>query len=278
MTLTDLNPTEFEQFRRWLRDNTGIHLDSGKDYLVVSRLKPVCDVLRIDTVGGLIHAVLSSRGNSLHTQVIDAMVTPETSFFRDAHPFAALRNVVVPKLIQARAGQRKIRVWCAAAASGQEPYSIAILLREYFPETINWDIRILATDISESMLERCRAAEFLQHEVNRGMPTALLLKYFRQNGNRWQLIEPMRAMVNFRQMNLVNPWPLFDQFDLILLRNVMIYFDVSTKRTVLQKMEGVLSPDGYLILGGAETTINLNDRFERVEYLKTGFYRLRETT
>ena len=204
------------------------------------------------------------------------MVTPETSFFRDGHPFVSLRSVVIPQLLRLRERQRALRIWCAAAASGQEPYSLAILLREYFPETLHWNIHILATDLSETMLERCRRGEFSQHEVNRGLPTPLLLKYFHQDGSQWKLNESIRTMVEFSQLNLVRTWPPLTRFDLILMRNVMIYFDVKTKRTILRQIENVLQPDGYLILGGAETTMNLNDQFDWVADLKTSFYQLKK--
>lgn len=153
---------------------------------------------------------------------------------------------------------------------------MAILLREYFPETRNWDIHIFATDLSESMLERCRQGEFSQQEMNRGMPTPLLLKYFHQNGSQWKICESIRTMIEFRHLNLIRSWPPLVRFDLIMMRNVMIYFDVQTKRTILRKIEDVLQPDGYLILGGAETTLNLNDKFERVADLKTSFYQLKK--
>ncbi|WP_254508187.1 CheR family methyltransferase [Anatilimnocola floriformis] len=209
------------------------------------------------------------------TEVVEAMVTTETSFFRDVHPFETLRKIVLPQLIERRQLQRQLNIWCGASASGQEPYSVAILLHEYFPELAGWHINFSATDISQEMLTRSRAARYSQVEVSRGLPMPLLLKWFRQEAGLWQLEDRVRGAVCFSHLNLVRSWPTMPPWDLVLLRNVMIYFDNDVKSTILSRIARVIRADGYLVLGGAETTLNLNDSFTRAESLKSGFYQLK---
>ncbi len=202
------------------------------------------------------------------------MVTTESSFFRDHHPFEALRNVVLPDLINRRRPERSLNIWCAASSHGQEPYSIAILLRDHFPELAGWKVTLLASDLSREVLARAREGRYNQIEVNRGLPAALLLKHFEQHGTDWQLKLPVRHMVEFQEINLARPWPALPRMDLVLIRNVMIYFDVETKKDILARLASLLRPDGYLVLGGAETTINLNGSYRRVEPLKAGLYQI----
>jgi chemotaxis protein methyltransferase CheR len=202
------------------------------------------------------------------------MVTTETSFFRDVHPFETLRTTVLPDLLRRRRAERRLGVWCAACSTGQEPYSFALLVREHFSELAGWRVDILATDLSADVLARARAGRYGQIEVNRGLPAALLVKYFRQHGATWELNEDVRRMVEFRELNLTRPWPALPPADLIFLRNVMIYFDVETKRSILGRAARALRPNGYLLLGGAETTLNLCDSFRRAEHLKGGFHQL----
>jgi len=204
------------------------------------------------------------------------MVTTETSFFRDHHPFEALKRSILPELIERRAGERRLIIWCAAASTGQEPYSIALLLREHFPQLYGWNVEILATDLSAEVLERAKAGRYNQIEANRGLSAPLLVRYFRQHGTSWELCEDVRRQVTFREMNLAKPWPPMPPMDLILMRNVMIYFDVDTKREILARAARTLRTDGYLLLGGAETTYNLSSAFERVEQGKAGFFQLVE--
>ena len=201
-------------------------------------------------------------------------MTTETSFFRDQHPFEALRKVVLADLIGRRRDGCRLHIWCAASSTGQEPYSLALLLREHFPELDGWKVFLLASDLSQAVLARAREGRYKQIEVNRGLPAALLVKYFEQHGTDWQLKPAIRAMVDFQEINLAQPWPALPRMDLVLLRNVMIYFDVATKKTILGRLARLLRPDGYLLLGGAETTFNLDDSFRRVEPLKSGFYQL----
>ena len=203
------------------------------------------------------------------------MTTNETSFFRDLHPFDALKKTLLPELVIKRGGERILNFWCAAASSGQEPYTVALLLREHFPLLADWTIRFIATDLSAEMVERSRAGRYSQLEMNRGMPAAFLVKYFQRQGVEWQVKEEIRAMIEFRQLDLVRAWPSMPPLDIIFMRNVLIYFDVATKKAILAKVRRLLRPDGYLFLGAAETTLNLDDNFERRQLDKAGCYHLR---
>jgi chemotaxis protein methyltransferase CheR len=265
---------DFDMIRKLLHDRSAILLDSDKQYLVESRLAPILRQRNLGSIGELVAQLRSEPGNGLCRQVVEAMVTTESSFFRDHHPFEALRKVAVPDLISHRREERRLNIWCAASSHGQEPYSTAILLREHFPELAGWNVSLIASDISREVLARARAGRYNQIEVNRGLPAALLLKHFEQHGTDWQLKLPIRSMVDFQELNLAQPWPPLPRMDLVLIRNVMIYFDVETKKRILARLASLLRPDGYLVLGGAETTINLNGSYRRVEPLNAGLYQL----
>ena len=211
---------DFEYVCRFVRDRSAIVLDAGKEYLVESRLGPLAARLQLGSVADLIGRLRTGRDAALGTRVIEAMVTNETLFFRDVQPFDTLRRTVLPELIRRRAGERRLDVWCAACSTGQEPYSLAILLREYFPALAAWRVGILATDLSAEVLGRAREGRYTQLEVNRGLPAALLLKYFRQHAAVWELADDVRRMVEFRELNLVREWPPLPRFDLVFLRNV----------------------------------------------------------
>jgi chemotaxis protein methyltransferase CheR len=269
-----LTNSDFDAIRRLLREHSAVVLDDGKRYLVECRLAPLIRERQLSSIGDLVARLRSGEERDLRRQIVEALVTSETSFFRDHHPFEALRKVVLPNLIERRRGQRRLDIWCAASAHGQEPYSIALLIREHFPELAGWKIGLLASDISRDVLARAREGRYNQIEVNRGLPAALLVKYFEQKGAVWQLSPAIREAVQFREINLAQPWPALTRMDLILMRNVMIYFDVETKKSILGRVARLLQPDGYLLLGGAETTINLDDSFRRIEPIKSGFYQL----
>jgi chemotaxis protein methyltransferase CheR len=265
---------DFDVVRRLLREHSAIVLDADKRYLVESRLGPLLRQRDLNSVGQLLARLREPSDIGLQRQIVEALVTSESSFFRDHHPFEALRKIVLPDLISRRRGQRRLDIWCAASATGQEPYSVALLIREHFPELAGWKIGLLATDLSREVLARAREGRYCQVEVNRGLPAALLVKYFEQHGTNWHLKPDVRSAVDFREINLARPWPGLPPMDLVLVRNVMIYFDVETKKSILGRVARLLRPDGYLLLGGAETTINLHDSFRRVEPLKSGFYQL----
>jgi chemotaxis protein methyltransferase CheR len=263
---------DFEVVRRLLAEESAIALDPGKEYLVEARLTPLVRELKLNSIGELLGRVRQDQSNGLGRRIVEAMVTTESSFFRDQHPFQALRQTVLPELIHLRREERRLQIWCAASSFGQEPYSIAILIREHFPELADWKVTLLASDISREVLERARQARYNQIEVNRGLPAALLVKYFEQQGTHWQLKPTIREMVTFTEINLAKPWPFLPQMDLIVLRNVMIYFDVPTKKIILEKASGLLRAGGYLLLGSAETTFNIDDSYRRVETIRGPFY------
>lgn len=265
---------DFEFVCKLVRERSAVVLDSGKEYLVETRLRPVVRRLQLDSLDALVERLRSQSFNGVHVQVVEAMVTTETSFFRDHHPFEALRSHVLPELLRTRAAERTVRIWSAACASGQEPYSIAMLVRSHFPQLADWKVQILASDLSGEMLERARLGTFNHIEANRGLPADLLVRYFRRQGSEWHLDDGIRRMVEFRQINLAGGWPDLPPMDLIFLRNVMIYFDVEMKKAILAKVRRLLRPDGYLVLGGAETTLNLDDAFQRIAFDKAGYYRL----
>jgi chemotaxis protein methyltransferase CheR len=265
---------DFAFIRELLQRRSAIVLEEGKQYLVESRLAPLVRRLNLGSLADLVNRLRAGPANGLQVQVVEALATSETSFFRDHHPFEALRKVVLPDLVRRRGGERRLHIWCAACASGQEPYSLALLLREHFPELAGWQVALLASDFSREILVRARAGRYNQIEVNRGLPAALLVKYFRQHGTDWQLEADVRNRVDFQEINLARPWPPLPRMDLILIRNVMIYFDTETKKAILARLARLLRPDGYLLLGGAETTLNLSDSYRRVEQLKSGFYQL----
>jgi chemotaxis protein methyltransferase CheR len=266
---------EFEYLRKMMRESAAIVLDDDKQYLAESRLARLVGNEGFSSVQNLLEEMRVRRSSELHRKVLDAMTNNETWFFRDLEPFEALRAVVLPDLMQRRQAERRLTIWSAASSSGQEVYSTAMLIREHFPVLLSWDMTIIATDICGSILQRAQQGRYSQMEVNRGLPVQLLTKYFEQQGMEWQLSEKVRRMVSFRLMNLASAWQM-KATDVIFLRNVLIYFDVDSKRQILARVARILAPDGYLFLGCAETTLNLSDEFERVQCGKMFYYRLRD--
>jgi chemotaxis protein methyltransferase CheR len=267
-----VTPFDFQFVRVLVREQSGLALADGKEYLVAARLAPIVRREGLGSVAELIGQV--RRGTTgLRDEVVEAMATNETSFFRDVRPFDFLRDEIIPALVRERPTSG-LRIWSAAASTGQEAFSLAMLLREHFPGVS--PVSILATDLGRDVLAVAEAASFSQLEVNRGLPAALLVRYFRRQGLRWELTEPVRAMVAFRQVNLTRPLPALPAMDVVFLRNVLIYFDEATKVEVLTRVAGAMRPGGYLILGSAETLRNLDDRYERVKTDRTVCYRLRE--
>jgi len=272
-----VSPEDFEFIGKLLMERSAIVLEPGKEYLVDSRLAPILRKHALESIADLVARLRAPGGIGLISQVVEALATNETMFFRDVHPFESLRKIVIPDLIRRRGSERALTIWCCASSTGQEPYSVAMLLRENFPELRTWKVSILATDFSRDSLARARAGTYSQIEVNRGLPAPLLVKYFQQHGTQWQVKEEIRRLVEFRELNLAQPWPFLPRMDLVLNRNVMIYFDAATKKGILGRIAQLLRSDGFLLLGGAETTFNLVDSFCRVEALKAGFYQLADT-
>jgi chemotaxis protein methyltransferase CheR len=270
-----LTTADFEYIREVVRRHSAIVLDPGKEYLVESRLVPLARKEGEPSIAGLVAKMRTERTGALTGRVVDAMTTNETSFFRDGHPFEAMQRRVLPELLRARAAERRLSIWCGASSSGQEPYSLAMLLKEVLAGAPGFSASLLATDLSAEMLERTRAGLYTQLEVNRGLPAPMLVRHFDKVGTQWQVKPELRAMVKTRLLNLAVPFPPLGTFDVVFLRNVLIYFDAATKRTVLQRVRQVLRPDGYLFLGGAETTLGIDDAFDRVVLDRATAYRLR---
>jgi chemotaxis protein methyltransferase CheR len=269
---------DFDYIRDLVRDRAAIVLEPGKEYLAVTRLDPVVRNAGLGSLSELVATLRQDDDPALSERVIDALTTNETTFFRDLHPFESLRNHILPALIERKRLSRSLFIWSAGCSSGQEPYSVAMLIREDFPQLADWQVSILGTDVSVAMLERARAGRYGQIEVNRGLPAHLLVKYFRRAGVGWEIDGSIRAMVRFGQQNLVDPWPSMPPMDLVLMRNVMIYFDVAAKRQILTRVGEVLAPHGYLLLGTSETTLHLDDSFRRHAVGPTGWYQRKQAT
>jgi chemotaxis protein methyltransferase CheR len=259
--------------RAFVLRRSAIVVEPGKEYLVESRLGALARAEGLGDVDALVRRVRSDESGPLARRLVEAMTTNETSFFRDVHPWEALGKTMLPALLAARAAGRRLRIWCAAASTGQEPYTIAMVLREAVPDIESWQIEIVATDINASVLARAKEGVFKQLEVNRGLPAAMLVKYFERTGADFRVKPELRDLVTFRELNLVDRAPLPYGNDVVFMRNVLIYFDVETKRRVLSRVHEVLAHDGYLVLGGAETTINVIDCFETTRVGSTIVYR-----
>lgn len=261
-----ITATEFDFISRLLKQFSAIVLAPGKEYLVELRLNILSEQLGYDSLHTLIAEVSKNHSPALVHQVVDALTTNETYFFRDLKPFECLKTLLLPELIEKRQQTRELQIWSAACSSGQEPYSIAMVLQEHFAHLLsNWKVSLLASDISSTCLEYAQAASYNQFEVNRGLPVSYLVKYFEQAGQRWQLRPVIKDKVQFKAINLIENWPLPGKMDIIFLNNVLIYFDIPTKIEVLRRASQALKPDGYLFLGGTETALNLEPSLKRLE-------------
>ena len=261
----------YDVIRELVLARSGIVLSAGKDYLIESRMRPLIKAGEAESLGELVDRLRKNPRDSIVEKVVDALTTNETSFYRDSSPFDCMREKLIPEILERNAKTRTLRLWCAASSSGQEPYSVAIMLRESFPQLASWKIEFIATDISESMLERCRNAEYSQLEITRGLPAQLLTKYFEKHGLKWRIKESIRSMVDFERVNLISDPPPMPVADLVLMRNVLIYFGDETKQKIIDKVSRLLRPDGFLMLGSAETV--WRDDFERETYSGWGYYR-----
>lgn len=270
-----VSESAFNYIRELVLECAAIVLEDGKEYLVESRIGQVVETEGFDTVDHLVEALRKNSHNGLQSKVIEALTINETSFFRDIHPFEALKNVILPDIFEKHKSTKKLNIWCAASSSGQEPYSIAMLIHENFPALLDWEINFIASDISEKMLDQCRSGEFSQLEVNRGLPASFLVKYFEKTGSTWSIKNQLTKMIRFQNINLSRELPYLPKMDIILIRNVLIYFDTETKKKIFKQLRSILQPDGYLFLGAAESTLNLDDSYERMDYKHSGCYRLK---
>ncbi len=274
--MNTISSSDFNYIRDLVRRHSAIALESDKAYLIETRLAPLARLAGFASLQELIASLRTQPPtHPLYRQVVEALATHETSFFRDLHPFDALRTVILPELL-VKQRSSNLAIWCAACSSGQEPYSVAMLVCEYFPTLANRRMRIIATDLSETILARAREGLYSQVEVNRGLPAVLLTKYFDKQGLHWRIKAEIRRMVEFQQNNLAESWPPMPPLDVAFMRNVLIYFDVNTKKAILAKIRNVLKPDGYLFLGSSETTLNLDTAFESISMGKSVCYQLRQ--
>jgi chemotaxis protein methyltransferase CheR len=254
-----MTEAEFDLLRAFLRARSGLALAPEKRYLVESRLSPICRRLNLGSLGELIARVKAGKDAATEKLVIEAMTTNETFFFRDRVPFDLFQKVLLPRYIAARSGARKLRIWCAASSTGQEPYSLAMILSEMGAQLAGWRVEIIGTDICTEVLEKAKAGLYTQFEVQRGLPIQMVLKYFTQVGDLWQIAPSIRAMVDYRPLNLIKDFGHLGTFDVIFCRNVLIYFDGPTKGDVFKRLAATLAPDGAVVLGAAETVIGLSD-------------------
>jgi chemotaxis protein methyltransferase CheR len=250
-------------------------LEVGKEYLVESRLVALARRAKLGGLREVFDTLRRQPRGELARQVVEALTTNETSFFRDEEPFVALRDVVLPDLVRRRSAERTLRIWCAASSSGQEPFSLAMLLREEFAFLDSWALDLSSSDLSREMLDRCQKATYSELEVSRGLSPGRRTRHFDPVGSSYRLKPEVRSMVRFFELNLAGPWPSMPPQDVVLMRNVLIYFDVPKKKEVLGKVKRLLRPDGYLFLGGSETTFLLDDGFVRESSGRVAWYRVR---
>ena len=269
-----LGAREFDFVRDLVRTESAIVLDAGKEYLVESRLLPLARAAGHPDVTSYVAEVALRRQPRSRTAVVEALTTNETSWFRDNDPFTALRTTVLPALAETRT-RRSIRIWCAACSTGQEPYSVAMTVLDS-PLLAGFDVTIVATDLSEEVLAKGRRGEYSQLEVNRGLPASLLVRHFTREGLGWRISPQLRSRVDFKQLNLLRPYTSLGRFDIVFMRNVLIYFDQATKQDILRRVRQVTAPDGYLFLGAAEMTRGLDDKWEREPAGRSALYRVRE--
>jgi chemotaxis protein methyltransferase CheR len=255
-----VTPPDYEYLRKFLKDHSGLDLSADKHYLIESRLLPLARKSGLNGISDLVQKLKGGPAPFV-TQVVEAMTTNETFFFRDKIPFDHFREVIMPELIKARANRKSIRIWCAAGSTGQEPYSLAMCIREMSAALAGWRVEILATDLSQEVLEKSKAGIYSQFEVQRGLPIQMLVKYFKQTGELWQINPDMRAMVQHRQLNLLHDFTQLGVFDIIFCRNVLIYFDQDTKVNIFNRLARATEPEGFLVLGAAETVVGLTDAF-----------------
>ena len=266
-----MTPPDYEYLRKLLKDHSGLDLSADKQYLIESRLLPLSRKSGLAGISELVQK-MKAGSPSLVAQVVEAMTTNETFFFRDKVPFDHFRDSIMPEIIKARAARKSVRIWCAAGSTGQEPYSLAMCLKEMSAALAGWRVEIIATDLSQEVLEKSKAGIYSQFEVQRGLPIQLLVKYFKQNGELWQISPEIRAMVQHRQLNLLHDFSSLGTFDVIFCRNVLIYFDQDTKINIFGRLARIMEADGFLVLGAAETVVGLTDVFKPFPD-KRGLYR-----
>lgn len=259
-----MTPSDMDFIAQLLKRRSGLIISADKQYLLESRLTPVARTSGLADVAAVI-AKLRTGDEALTRVVVEAMTTNESFFFRDKTPFDHFEKVILPALLKSRASAKRIRIWCAAASSGQEPYSLAMILKEKAAQLAGWRVEILGTDISTDILARATAGLYSQFEVQRGLPIQMLMKYFKKEGEQWRVTDDIRAAVQYKPFNLLDAFTGLGNFDVIYCRNVLIYFDEPTKRNVLTRLSQLLPVDGYLLLGAAETVVGVSETFVPLE-------------
>jgi chemotaxis protein methyltransferase CheR len=259
-----MNTEQFDFLRAFLKKQSGLMLGEDKRYLIDSRLGPVAKEFGLASIGDMVELMRRPGAVRLGERVTEAMTINESFFFRDMKPFEHFNEIMLPQMLKARAGSRRLRIWSAAASTGQEAYSLAISLRERSAQVAGWQIEITGTDLSNEALARARAGLYSQFEVQRGMPTVLLMRYFQQQGSDWVIKPDIKSMVSYRQLNLLSDFRSLGQFDIVFCRNVLIYFDRDTKSDILRRIAQQMAPDGFLVLGAAETIVGLSNDFRMV--------------
>jgi len=247
-----------------LRQIAGIDLSEEQEYLIIDKLSPVAKLTNHATVNNLINTIRIHPSSRIMESICDALTTNETLFFRDKIPFDTLKNEILPEVIHTQKDTQKLRIWSAACSSGQEPYSIAILIAEHFPELTNWNIEILASDISERALKKAEQGVYREFEIQRGLTPDLIARYFTNKNEVWQILPRLREQIYFERRNLLDPFHSIGPVDIVFCRYVLIYFDTMVKKLVLDNIASILSPNGYLFLGSAESVVNVTGSLERV--------------
>ncbi len=277
-----INPDEFKVVARYVHNLSGIHLDDGKSYLIETRLSGLVEELKCNSYSELYYKAKSDATQSIARKIIDAITTNETLFFRDGSPFDLLQHKVLPDLIDKRSSKTStsflpmnIRIWSAACSTGQEVYSIAIVIKELLSDLKKYNVKIMGTDISDAAIAQASYGQYNKFEIERGLPKDKLQRYFQMNGSNWRVKDDMRAMVSFRKLNLMEPFMGIGKFDIVFCRNVAIYFAIEDRIKLFQKIMAVLEPDGYLIIGSSESLAGISDRFEPKRYLRSVFYQIK---
>ncbi len=270
-----ISSENFDYVRTMARDNAAIVLDPGKEYLVELRLEPLAVTSGFDSLDAMVKSMRDQRTlGDIHLKAIEALTTNETSFFRDLHPFDVMKKTLIPELIVRKSTSKTLNIWSGASSTGQEAYSISMLLLESFPELKDWKVKIIGTDLSNKAVQTAKEGIYSQFEVNRGLPLPMLARYFDKVDDGWQIKEAVRQMVDFRVMNLIKPWPFMARFDIVLMRNVLIYFDMDIKRQILGEIRKTIDPRGFLFLGSSETTLNIDGGWQANRIDRTMVYQL----
>ncbi len=271
----NLTQTDTDFVRDLVYRRSAIVLDETKAYLIESRLLQLAQDHGCATASEVVKmAREGGPASAAQTRIVEAITTHETTFFRDVQPFEALKKLILPQLLEGK--PRPLTIWSAACSTGQEPYSLAMMILENFPQLANGRLRIVATDLSAQIVEKAKEGKYRQMEMNRGLPATYSLKYFDRVGSTWQIKPEVRSLVSFRQLNLLDDWTGISAPDIVMMRYVLIYFDVPTKKKILSRVARAVSPSGVLFLGGSETTINVDDSWERIPYEQTAYYRVRK--